>query len=701
MLNVSPEDSAIKILVIDDKQDNLISARAVIRDAFPGADVFTALDGPGGIGLAVEKDPDVILLDVVMPEMDGFEVCRRLKLDPRVRDIPVVILTASTGRQVDRIRALENGAEGFLSKPMNESDMTALIRAMVKVKSAERQKHGENERLAVLVAERTRALEQNQATMLNLLNDLQAENMAHLKTEAALRESESRYSQLAEQSRTITWEVDVDGLYTYVSPVAERVWGYGPDELAGRKSFCDLHPEEGRDAFKAAVFPVLARKAPFLDLENAVQAKDGRIVWVSTTGIPVTDANGQWRGYRGVDTDITMRKEAQVQQLQLTAQLQQAQKLEAIGQLAGGVAHDFNNLLTGIMGYVDLCRDHVGPDHAIRSWLDEVVVEIKRSSAITRQLLTFARKQAIAPVTMDLKEAVVDTLKMLRRLTGENIKIAWLPSAEPLLVQMDPSHIDQILANLVVNARDAIGGGAGKVTIGASLQPVDAAYCVGHADATAGEYVMLSVSDTGCGMDKATIAHIFEPFFTTKETGKGTGLGLATVYGIVKQANGFLTVYSEPGKGTTFKIHLPSVAAAPAEAPVAAAAPAALVGGTETILVVEDEKSIRITIQAFLKRLGYSVRVAETPAQALQLMQKYSGEIRLMITDVILPGMSGPELVQQMAALYPGMRRIFMSGYPADVIARHGVVDYHEDFLPKPFTRRQLVDKVRVVLDRP
>jgi PAS domain S-box-containing protein len=516
--------------------------------------------------------------------------------------------------------------------------------------------------------------------------------LARGQSEDALRESEMRYDQLAEQNRSITWEVDADGLYTYVSHVAEQVLGYRSVELVGRKHFYDLHPAEGREAFRAAVFAVFARREAFRELENQCRTCDGRIVWVVTSGFPILDAHGRLLGYRGSDTDITVHKQAEVH-------LRQAQKMESVGQLAGGVAHDFNNLLMGIMGYAELCRDQIGPAHPIREWLDEIMVDAQRSAAITRQLLAFARQQPIAPVVLDLNDTVSATLKLLRRLIGEDIELVWIPGAGPVTVKMDPSQVDQVLANLAVNARDAIGG-VGQLTIETGLMVADEAFCVMHADAAPGEYVALAVGDSGCGMDEATIAHIFEPFFTTKETGKGTGLGLATIYGIVSQNNGFVTVDSEPGRGTTFTLYLPrwfdKVAAADA-----GAAGAADPRGTETVLLVEDEKSVRITAGAFLMALGYTVLFAETPETALRMAAGHAGHIHLLVTDVVMPGLSGRDLAVQLAVQRPAMRCLFISGYTADIIARRGILDQDMDFLSKPFTRAQFAAKVRAVLDRP
>lgn len=384
--------------------------------------------------------------------------------------------------------------------------------------------------------------------------------------------------------------------------------------------------------------------------------------------------------------------------LKMEAQLRQAQKLESIGQLAGGVAHDFNNLLMGIMNYLRLCRDKVGPDHPIRQWLDEIANDAKRSADLTRQLLAFARKQTITPKVLDLNDTVAGMLKLLRRLIGEDVELNWVPGANVWPVKLDPSQIDQILANLCVNARDAIGG-IGKVTIETRNIVLDEAYCAKYPEAQPGPHVVLEIRDTGHGMDRKTLEHIFEPFFTTKEVGRGTGLGLSTVHGIVRQNGGHITVDSEPGRGTTFCIYLPRF-----EGRIEQTSPhdtsAMPCGGTETILVVEDEKSVRVTIHMFLQALGYTVLTAIAPDEALCLAEEDGRNIDLLITDVIMPVMTGRDLADRLRKIFPNLRCLFMSGYTADVIAPSGVLDNDLDFLPKPFGRSQLAVKVREVLNR-
>ena len=481
--------------------------------------------------------------------------------------------------------------------------------------------------------------------------------------------------------------------------VNERVsemTGYGRDELVGSSSRV-LYPTDeefqyvGREKYRQ-----IAERGTGT-VETRWRRKDGSIIEVLLSSSPI-DPSDLSRGMTFTALDITEHKRAEAGREKLQAQLAQAQKMESVGRLAGGVAHDFNNMLQAILGNVSLALLDLPPDSPVCEYLEEVQKSARRSADLTRQLLAFARKQTIAPKVLDLNDTVVGMLKMLRRLIGEDIDMAWQPGVDLWPIKVDPSQIDQILANLCVNARDAIAN-TGKVTIETVNATLDAAYVQSHPECVPGDYVMLAVSDTGHGMDEATRAHLFEPFFTTKELGKGTGLGLATVFGIVKQNLGLISVDSEPGQGTTFKICLPR---AEAEAP--AAAPAGrkpTPRGTETVLLVEDEKQVLVLAQRILQQRGYTVLAARTPEAALRLAGEHSGAIHLLITDVVMPGMNGRELRNQLAALKPGMRCLYMSGYTADVIAHHGVLDEGVQFLQKPFTIESLAERVREALQQP
>ncbi len=504
--------------------------------------------------------------------------------------------------------------------------------------------------------------------------------------QVALHRSEMRLRALSDATFEAIF-LSEKGVCLEQNSTAGEMFGYTDEEAIGRMGTEWIAPED-RDRVMKHMLE--GREQPY---EVTALRKDG-----STFPSQIQARMIEYRG-RSVRVtalrDITARRQAEEEKDKLQKQLLQAQKMEAIGNLAGGIAHDFNNLLMGILNYVDLCRDALPADHAARSYLDEIATDAKRSTNLTRQLLAFARKQTIAPRTMDLNDAVSGMLKMLRRLIGEDIDLTWTPGDDLWPVVMDPSQVDQLLANLTVNARDAITDG-GRIVIATENTTLDEAFCTEHPEATPGEYVLLSVVDNGCGMDAEVRSRIFDPFFTTKGVGNGTGLGLATVYGIMKQNGGYVDVSSQPGKGTTFRIYLPRGTAAARETPRQRPERPQ---GTETVLLVEDEKSLRRTIRAFLRQLGYTVLTAADPAEALALAGEHTDAIRLLITDVIMPGMNGRLLAERLRSIAPDIKCLFMSGYPTDVLADRGVLQDGVNFLEKPFSRDALAHKVREVLD--
>lgn len=516
------------------------------------------------------------------------------------------------------------------------------------------------------------------------------------RAEEQLLESEHRFRDIAHSMADWIWEVDENGKYTYVSDSVEKVLGYTAEEMLGRTPF-EIMPEEEAAKIKERFLEIVSKSEPIVDLENRNLAKDGTEVCILTNGVPVFDDAGDMIGYRGVDKNITAQRKLEAENASIEDQLRQAQKMESVGRLAGGVAHDYNNALSAIIGFTELAMDEVDVAGSLRADLDEVLKAAKRATDITRQLLAFARKQTIAPKVIELNKNVESMLNMLRRLIGEDIDLAWLPETNPWLVKIDPTQLDQILANLCVNARDAIDG-VGKVTIETKNTSFNAAYCADHAGIVPGEFVLLAVSDNGCGIEKEIQGSIFEPFFTTKDVYEGTGLGLATIYGIVKQNNGFINVYSEPGQGTTFKIYLARHKGKAVEIQEKSAAEIPQ-GRGETVLLVEDESLILNLAQRILGGLGYTVLAAGSPAEAIGLAEEHVGEINLLITDVIMPEMNGRDLAERLQSFSPDLRCIFMSGYTANVIAHHGVLDEGVRFIQKPFSRRDLAIMVRKVLD--
>ncbi|WP_321495763.1 PAS domain S-box protein [uncultured Desulfobacter sp.] len=394
--------------------------------------------------------------------------------------------------------------------------------------------------------------------------------------------------------------------------------------------------------------------------------------------------------------DITEQKKAEQKNEALQEQLFQAQKMEAIGNLAGGVAHDFNNMLSIILGNIEILQEDIAPDSPLLLRIHEVKKAAERSADLTRQLLAFARKQTIAPKILNPNSTIEGMLKMLKRLIGEDIDLLWSPNELLWSVSMDPSQIDQILANLCVNARDAIKG-VGKVTIETDNICLDNDYCKAHRGFLPGEFVLICVSDNGSGIDKETMEKLFDPFFTTKKKGHGTGLGLATVYGIVKQNNGFINVYSEAGQGTTFRIYIPRQENCQAEGPEISMEN--LPKGSETILLVEDETAILHMTQTMLERMGYTVLPANRPEEAIRICSHYNEKIHLLITDVVMPSMNGRELVQTILKFIPDIKCLYMSGYTSNVIAHRGILDQGLNFINKPFSKQALSAQLRAILD--
>ncbi len=509
------------------------------------------------------------------------------------------------------------------------------------------------------------------------------------RAEEALRASEDKLRSLFAAIKDLIFVLDKDGRYLEIAPT-DTGYLYRPtNELVGR-TLKEVFPAEKAKLFVQAIEKALSQqRRVILDYDLTIEA---RPIWFSASISPLSAER-----VIVVARDVTERKRAEAEREKLQGQLLQSQKLEAVGILAGGVAHDFNNMLGAIIGYAELTMGLMEPDNPLRANLGKILDAAQRSAGLTRQLLAFARKQTIAPVVLDLNEAVEGILNMLRRLIGENIELAWRPGSGPSTVKMDPAQIDQVLANLCVNARDAIAD-VGRISIETQAVFLDEAFCGSHVGVNPGAYVLLAVSDDGCGMDRETLAQIFEPFFTTKGVGQGTGLGLATVYGIVKQNEGLIDVYSEPGKGTTFKLYIPR------HADGGAAVKTSIVeeippGQGETVLIVEDDPILLEIVKMMLQRLGYTILFAANPAEAIALAEKETSEIQLFITDVVMPEMNGRDLAERLRTIRPGIKHLFMSGYTADVIVHQGVLDEGVHFIQKPFSLQELAVKIREALE--
>jgi PAS domain S-box-containing protein len=504
--------------------------------------------------------------------------------------------------------------------------------------------------------------------------------------EEALRQSQERYRDLVENLDDVVFSTDAEGRFTYVSP-AVRKFGYTPAEFLGRP-FRDFVHADDLSAVAQSFARILAGAAEAIEFR--VYDKQGSIRHIRSSSRIVLE-NGRPVGLYGMLIDLTNQRRVE-------EQLRLSQRMESIGRLAGGVAHDFNNLLTVISNYAELASGKLHPGDPLGRYLEEILKAGDRAANLTRQLLAFSRKQVLEPVVLNLNEAIVNIEKMLRRLIGEDIELVTALAGNLGNVKADPGQIEQVIMNLAINVRDAMPRG-GRLTIETANVDLDDEYAGRHVAVTPGAYVVLSVSDDGCGMDDAVKARIFEPFFTTKETGKGTGLGLATVYGIVKQSGGNIWVYSEPGRGTTFKLYFPRELSA-VEAYSWTVKKAVRARGDETILVVEDDNSVRYLAKEILEMSGYHVMAVANGGEALLTCERYEGAIRLVLTDVIMPQMSGRELGERLAVIHPEIKILFMSGYTDNAIVHHGVLDAGVNFIGKPFNAAGLTLKVREVLDR-
>jgi len=518
---------------------------------------------------------------------------------------------------------------------------------------------------------------------------------ARRDAENARAQAEAKYRMLVEQVAAISYiaELGMHGEWLYVSPQVETMFGFSPEEwLTDSRAWTQhVHPEDHKVVEAAEE---TSERGERFQAEYRVIRKDGRVIWVSDTAVVVA-GSGAHPLMEGIIVDITERK-------QLETQLQQARRMEAIGRLAGGIAHDFNNLLTIIKGYTELAlkRPRISPE--LQGDVERIEDASERASTLVRQLLAFSRRQVLQPKLVDLNGIVLGLDKLLRRLMDEGIQMSTVPGKNIGTIKADPGQIEQVIMNLVVNARDAMPNG-GRLTVETANVDLDVAYASDHATVKPGHYVMLAVSDTGTGMSPDTVAHIFEPFYTTKESGRGTGLGLSTVYGIVKQSGGYIWVYSEPGRGSSFKVYLPRVEQAPEALPTVKA-PSGEQKGSETILLVEDQPQVRELARMALAAKGYTVLATSSPEDAENACVRHGAEIHLLLTDLIMPGITGRELAKRLTARHPKMRLLYMSGYTFGITTQagmqSGLLEADVAFLQKPFTPSALSEKVREVLDR-
>jgi PAS domain S-box-containing protein len=652
------------ILVVDDQPQNIELLKVYLVPQ--GYEIVAATTGEEALRKISDNQIDLILLDVVMPGMDGFEVIRRIRQDNTHRLLPIILVTVLREPEA-RVKGIEAGCDDFISKPVDRMELVARVKSLLRVKA---------------------------------YNDLTSNYRKELESEVNRRTEELKHAFIFQQCLIDALSVpvfykDLEGRYLGCNSSFENFFGQKRELFVG-KSFSEYSLKEFSD-ISAEKDRALLQNRGIQIYESSITDSGGVVHNVILHKATFDNLDGSVGGLIGAILDITDLKRAEKLQKNLESQLHHAQKMESIGRLAGGVAHDYNNALSVIIGFTQLVMEKMVPTDPLRSDLDEVLKAARHATDITRQLLAFARKQTITPKVLDLNENVGSMLKMLRRLIGEDITLAWLPGAGVWSVKIDSSQIDQILANLCVNARDAIVG-VGKITIETKMVTFDTAYCADHHGFIPGEFVMLAVSDNGCGIDQEILDNIFEPFFTTKSPDKGTGLGLSTVYGIVKQNNGFVDIYSKPDTGTTIKIYLPRHEdnAVGVQRETTEEIPQ---GCGETILIVEDDPLILNLARRILHGLDYTVLTADRPERAIRLAEEHKGEIDLLVTDVIMPEMNGLELANNLRSLYPTLKCVFMSGYTSSVIANHGVLDQGVHFIQKPFSKKDLSKTVRKILD--
>jgi len=637
--------SRLRVLIVEDSPDDAeLMVRELERGGF-AVDWERVEDEPS-MRAALGRNWDVILADFTLPRFSATDALAVLhEAGP---DVPFLIVSASIGEET-AVAAMHAGANDYIFKD-NPS------------------------RLAPAVNRELREAEGRRARR---------------EAEAALRESEARYRSLVEHTSDIITISDAEGRWQYASPSVERILGYTPEEFLALDPFSAVHPDDlpqVTESFRGLV----DRGLPFATNEFRFRHKSGSWRVLEVISTMRTTHEGRVT-VLGAARDVTDRR-------LLEEQFRQSQKMEAVGRLAGGVAHDFNNLLTVIAGYCDLLREEVRDQPRLHEDVEEIARAAERAAALTRQLLAFSRRQVLAPRVVDLNEVVVRMEGMLRRLIGEDIELVTRLDTRLAAVRADPNQLEQVIMNLAVNSRDAMPEG-GRLTLATANVEARTPIAHRHSSVPAGSYATLAVTDTGTGMPEETLEHIFEPFFTTKEQGKGTGLGLPTVYGIVRQSGGSVTVRSDPGGGTTVRVYLPRVEARP-EADRAASG-GRLPHGSETILLVEDEDQVRGLAREILSRHGYRVIEARGATEALAIATQPAGEIDLMVTDMVMPGLSGRELAERLATLQPAMRVMYMSGHAEGGIVHEGVLEEGTPYLQKPFLPEALVKMVRRVLGAP
>ncbi len=649
-----------RILIVDDERHTQQILEAMLRSE--GFTLLSASDAEQALVVVAEQAPDLILLDVMLPGMDGYEFAAKIKAEPRTRSIPIVMVTALDDRSA-RIHGLSAGAEDFVTKPVDRAELCIRVRNLLRLKAYSDYHDRYSQMLEAEVGARA----------------------------AELVESERLYRSTFDAAPVGIVHVSLDGQWLRINQRLCDLLGYSRDELSSGPVQGLLRSSQSPAEVEAFSQMATGTRGHYVVNEKQFQRRDGSLVLARVNLSGHRDSEGRVQHFIAVIEDITAARA-------LEAQLRQASKMDAIGQLAAGIAHDFNNLLSVIVSYSEMLSGDLKDGDPMRADLNEIRRAGERAGELTRQLLAFSRQQVLQPKLVILGEVVSGMGKMLQRLIGANVELNASTGDGRDEILVDPGQMEQVLMNLVVNARDAMPGG-GKLTLTTSSVQLDAEFAAEHDGVNPGPHVKLVVSDTGTGMDNATQARMFEPFFTTKDAGKGTGLGLATVFGIVRQSGGTIWVNSELGRGTTFEILFPTTRAGTAVRSILPAPAQQVLRGTETILVVEDEEPVRVLTGSILRRYGYDVLEAQNGGEAFLLCEQHSAPIHLLLTDMVMPRMSGRQLAERLLMICPEMRVLYMSGYTNDPVLRYNISDATSAFLQKPITPAALTRKVREVLD--
>ena len=632
------------ILVVDDTPENVLVLKGILADLYR---IKVATNGIKALEIAESARPDIILLDIMMPGMDGYEVCRLLKQNDATRDIPVIFITA-LNESVNEEMGFDAGCVDYITKPISPSITLARVKTHLELRRAAR------------VLAREQAL-------------------------AAQKESLDNLTLMANSIPALIAHVDTRQRYLYVNKAYAQWVGHSEEDIIGRH-ISEIMPEDTYRFSAQQCERVLSGHPCFLERTVVVEGKE-RIHYVSF--VPQFNDKGDVRAYFALVTDLTELRH-------ITEQLRHAQKMDAMGQLAAGVAHDFNNILSVISGYCQLIKFNMDADDPHRPDLEQVIDAAERAAHLTETLLSFSRKEPPILQPIDLNPLFCHAEKYIRRIIGDDIQVRVSPCEQSLTVLADSGQIDQILLNLAANARDAMPAG-GTLSLSLGLEDMDI-YTAHLRDCRPGRYAVIAISDNGLGIDGDTLKHIFEPFFTTKPAGKGTGLGLTIVYGIVKQHNGFISVSSESGSGTRFEIRIPlHELESNRTVVVQSAVPC---GGHETILVADDDATISSILSQTLSKFGYTLLMASNGLDAVALFEQQGHRIDLVILDVLMPVMNGKEAAQRIKQLREDIKILFISGYTPDIIRNRGAIEAQDEIFMKPIRPVQFLEKIRQLLDR-